>query len=340
MSIQKTTFGKMPNGANALLYTLKNKNGLTVKITSYGGCITEILVPDKSGKVADVVLGFDNLDQYLKESPYFGATVGRYANRIAKGKFSLDGVEYTLPINNAPNSLHGGPRAFNNVNWQSEATGDALTLKHFSGDGDQGYPGNLHTTVVFSFSDTNDLRIDYEATTDKPTPINLTNHSYFNLAGAGSGTILDHVLTLNAKKYTPVDDTLIPTGQIAPVAGTPMDFTSPKPIGSRIDKVGAGYDHNYVLGDSGKLELAATVQEPKSGRVVEVLTTQPGIQFYTGNFLDGHIKGLGGAYGKHGAFCLETQHFPDSPNHPNFPDTILRPGETYKQTTVYRFSAK
>ena len=338
MSIQKTTFGKTPDGSAIDLYTITNKNKLVAKIMSYGLCITELHVPDKSGKPGNIVLGFDSPEPYLNGCPYFGATVGRYANRIAKGKFTLDGNEYTLPINNGPNSLHGGKKGFDKVVWKTETVEEnGVRGTYFSKDGEEGYPGNLHATVTISLNDQNELVLEYEATTDNPTILNLTNHSYFNLAGAGSGTVLDHVVTLHADKYTPVDDTLIPTGELAPVQGTPFDFTTPHAIGERIAQTGAGYDHNFILNPSGKINDAAVVRDPSSGRVMEVLTTQPGIQMYTGNFLDGSIQGNGGKYNKNGALCLETQHFPDSPNRPNFPSTVLRPGETYRQTTVYRF---
>jgi aldose 1-epimerase len=339
MSIQKTTFGKTQDGTAVDLYTLSNKNKLVVKIMSYGLCITELHVPDKNGTVADIVLGFDQLDRYLKGCPYFGATVGRYANRIARGKFTLDGKEYTLPINSGPNSLHGGKKGFDKVVWKTDSVGDSgVRGTYFSKDGEEGFPGNLHATVTITLNDQNELRLEYEATTDNPTIVNLTNHSYFNLAGAGNGNVLDHALTLHADRYTPVDDTLIPTGELAPVRGTPFEFTTPHPIGERIQQAG-GYDHNFVLNPSGQMNDAAVMRDPSSGRVMEVLTTQPGVQLYTGNFLDGSIQGNGGAYAKNGAFCLETQHFPDSPNRANFPSTVLRPGETYRQTTVYRFKS-
>jgi aldose 1-epimerase len=336
MSIQQTPWGQMANGTAIDLFTLTNKNGVVVKVTSYGLRITEIHTPDARGKLGNIVLGYDNLKQYLADTSYFGATIGRYANRIAKGKFTLDGVTYQLPINNGPNCLHGGPGGFHGVPWKVEQTGDGIRGTYFTPDGDQGFPGNLHASVTMMLDDQNNLHIEYEATTDKPTVLNLTNHSYFNLAGPGSGTILDHELRIHADRYTPVDDTLIPTGELAKVAGTPFDFTSPHKIGERIEQAG-GYDHNFVLNPSDQLNDAASVRDPASGRVMECLTTQPGLQFYSGNFLNGSVKGNGGAYPKLGAFCLETQHFPDSPNRPNFPSTVLRPGETYKQTTIYRF---
>jgi aldose 1-epimerase len=300
----------------------------------------------RSGKPGNVVLGFDNFDQYLAPNPYFGAIVGRVGNRIAKGQFKLNGVEYKLAINNGPNHLHGGLIGFDKVVWNAKpvASSEGLSVEfdYLSRDGEEGYPGNLSCKVVYSLTEDNCLKIDYTATSDKPTPVNLTNHSYFNLAGPGSGDILGHELKLVAQRYTPVDDTLIPTGEIASVKNTPMDFTKPVKIGARIDKVKGGYDHNYVLdsGGSKTAVLAARVREEKTGRIMEVLTTQPGVQFYTGNFLDGTISGMGGPYKKQYGFCLETQHFPDSVNHPNFPSIILEPGQTYRQTTIYKFSAE
>jgi aldose 1-epimerase len=337
MSIQQTPFGTLADGTSIDLFTVTNKSGLVAKITSFGLRITELHVPDRDKTLGNVVLGFDNLKQYEAQNPFFGATVGRYANRIALGKFTLDGKSYQLPINNGPNALHGGTRGFDKVAWQVKPAGDnAVRGTYTAADGEQGYPGKLETAVTMTLNDQNELRLDYEATTDKPTILNLTNHSYFNLTGAGNGTILDHVITIHADKYTPVDATLIPTGEIADVRGTPFDFTSPHAIGERIAQAG-GYDHNFVLNKSNGMTDAALVRDPSSGRVMEVMTSQPGLQFYTGNFLDGSNKGIGGAYSKSGAFCLETQHFPDSPNRPNFPSTVLRPGETYKQTTIYRF---
>jgi aldose 1-epimerase len=351
VTVGKSDFGKTKEGTPVDLYTLTNTKGMTVKITNYGGIITEMHVPGKDGKTADVALGFDNLEGYLKSNPFFGCLVGRYANRIAKGKFTLGGKEYTLATNNGPNHLHGGKVGFDKKLWKAEPfTGNneaGVRLHYVSKDGEEGYPGNLSATVTYTLTNGNELRIDYQATTDKSTPINLTNHSYFNLAGHASGDVLDHVVLIAADKYTPVDDTLIPTGKIEPVRGTPLDFTSPTSIGKRIDQLrsvpGGGYDHNFVLRErEGKApRLAARVHEPKSGRVLEVLTTQPGVQLYTGNFLDGSVKGKGGtAYRKHAGFCLETQHFPDSVHHKNFPSVILEPGKTYTETTVYRFSIK
>jgi aldose 1-epimerase len=347
--IQKHEFGQIPDGTPVDLFVLTNAAGVKVKIMTYGGIVTELHVPDRDGKLVDVVLGYDDLKGYLEKNPYFGAIVGRVANRIAHGKFTLDGKEYTLAINNGPNALHGGRKGFDKKVWKAEplsaTNGPALRLTYTSPDGEEGYPGTLTTTVTYTLTDKNELRIDYTATTDQPTPVNLTNHSYFNLAGPASGDILGHELMLNAAEYTPVDDKLIPTGEIKPVSGTPLDFTVATAIGARIDLLKGepgGYDHNFVLRGEGKsLALAARVHEPKTGRVMEMETTEPGVQFYSGNFLDGTITGKGGVvYRKHQGFCLEAQHFPDSVNHPNFPSIILRPGKTYTQTTVYRFSAK
>jgi aldose 1-epimerase len=343
--ITQSKFGNLPDGTAVEQYTLSNSAGITCKITNYGGIITELHVPDKNGRLADVVLGFDKFERYLQGHPYFGAIVGRYANRIAKGKFTLDGKTYSLAINNGPNHLHGGLKGFDKVVWQGvpldSKDGATLKLSYTSPDGEENYPGTLKTEVTYTLTDKNELRIDYRAVTDKATPINLTNHSYFNLAGSGS--VLDHELKLAAKNFTPTDDTLIPTGEIKSVRGTPFDFTEAKTIGRDIAQLFAqphrGYDHNFVLDNQGKMALAARVFEPKSGRVMEVLTDQPGVQLYTANFLaDTQGKG-GNQYGKYGAFCLETQHFPDSVNHPNFPSAILRPGAEYRTTTIFRFSA-
>jgi aldose 1-epimerase len=348
-TVQKSAFGMTKEGTPVDLYLLTNARGTKAKIITYGGIITELHVPDRDGKFDDVVLGFDDLQGYLEGHPYFGAITGRVANRIAKGKFTLDGKEYQVAVNNGPNALHGGVKGFDKVVWKADpqqaADGVALKLTYRSADGEEGYPGNLTTTVVYMLTNQNELKIDYIATTDKAGPVNLTNHTYFNLAGPKSGDILGHILMLAADQYTPVDDTLIPTGAIKPVKGTPLDFTMPTPIGARIAELKGdpgGYDHNFVLRGEGKvLALAARVQEPKTGRVLEMFTTEPGVQFYTGNFLDGKQKGKGGVvYRKHGGFCLEAQHFPDSVNHADFPSVILRPGKTYTQTTVYKFSTK
>jgi aldose 1-epimerase len=342
-------FGKTADGVPVDLYVLTNTKGSTAKVITYGAILTELHVADRDGKFDDVVLGFDNLKEYLAGHPMFGATVGRVANRIAKGKFTLDGKEYTLALNSGPNSIHGGRKGFDKVVWKAQALpkpdGVAVQFNYRSPDGEEGYPGNLQATVTYALTNDNELRITYTAATDKATPVNLTNHSYFNLAGAKAGDVLDHVMMLAADEYTPADNTLIPTGEIKSVRGTPLDFTSPTPLGARIAELKpnpGGYDHNYVVRNGGKsLVLAARIYEPKSGRVMELFTTEPGVQLYTANFLDGKRKGKDGvAYGKHQAFCLETQHFPDSVNHPNFPSVILRPGETYKQTTVYKFSTR
>jgi aldose 1-epimerase len=338
---QRTDFSTLPSGEAVSLFTLTNTNGLVARITNYGTIVTELLVPDRSGKMGDVVLGFDNLAQYLKGHPFFGCSVGRVANRIAKAKFSLNGKTYTLAVNNGPNHLHGGLKGFDKVIWQAEPQpGAAVKFSYTSRDGEEGYPGNLATTVLIALTDANELRLDYTATTDQPTPVNLTNHSYFNLAGQGD--VLSHELMIAADQYTPSDAELIPTGEIKPVQGTPLDFTSPKAIGSRIGQVNSGYDHNFVIRGGGKeLVLAARVLEPKSGRVMEVHTTEPGIQLYTGNFLNGSLTGKGGfVYQRHTGFCLETQHFPDSINQPKFPSIVLNPGQTYRQTTTYKFSTK
>lgn len=342
-------WGKTADGQAVDLYTLVNSNGLTARITTYGALLTELHVPDRNGKLADVVLGFSSLDGYLKGHPYFGATTGRVANRIAKGRFTLDGKEYQLATNNSPNHLHGGDKGLDKRVWKAKpitsSEGQAVLFTYKSPDGEEGYPGNLEIEVTYTLTNTDELVVEYKATTDKPTPVNLTNHSYFNLAGAGNGLILDHELTLQADHYTPVDATSIPTGQIAPVAGTPLDFTKPMTIGARIEQLAGtpgGYDHNFVLKSSdGTLALAARVYEPTSGRVMKILTTEPGVQLYTGNYLDGTLVGKGGKiYAKRSGFCLETQHFPDSVNQPSFPSVILRPGQTYRQKTVHRFSAE
>lgn len=345
MSIKKQAYGKTEDGKNVDLYTLTNANGLKAEIITFGGIVTSLQVPDKDGKLADIVLGCDNLDDYAKKSPYFGALIGRFGNRIAKGKFTLDGVEYKLATNNGPNHLHGGIKGFDKVVWGAKAMetddGPALKLTYTSPDGQEGYPGTLSCTVVYTLTDNNELKISYEAETDKPTVVNLTHHSYFNLAGYNSGDILGHQMQIFADNFTPVDDTLIPTGEIKAVKDSPMDFTKPMTIGSRIKEVPGGYDHNYVLNNSGgSLALAASVYDPNSGRVMEISTTEPGIQFYSGNFLDGTIKGKDAVYNKHAGFCLEAQHFPDSPNKSSFPSVVLKPGQKYTQLTVHKFSAR
>ncbi len=351
-AIKKDDFGKTADGQNVEIYTLTNANGVEAKITTYGGIVTSLKVPDRNGKLDDVVLGFDSLDSYLKGHPSLGIIAGRYANRIGKGRFKLNGVEYKLALNNGPNSLHGGLKGFDKKVWAAKpVTKDkevGLELSYLSKDGEEGYPGNLSTTVVYTLTDNNELKIDYAATTDKDTVVNLTNHSYFNLAGQGNGDILGHQLMLNADRFTPVDATLIPTGELRSVKGTPMDFTQMTAIGARINqddeqiKIGKGYDHNFVInGAAGTLRQAAKVYEPTTGRVLEVLTTEPGVQLYTGNFLDGSKVGKGEkAYKQRYGFCLETQHFPDSPNKPDFPTTVLKPGDKFQSTTVFKFSSQ
>jgi len=348
--VDKAKYGVTKDGAAIDIYTMTNNSGLTAKVITFGALLTELLVPDRDGKLADVVLGFKSLDGYEGTQPYFGGTIGRVANRIAKGKFKIGGQEYTLATNNGPNHLHGGNKGFDKRVWRAQLVpaidGVAVKFTYVSPDGEEGYPGTLTASVTYTLTNRNELRLDYTATTDKTTPINLTNHSYFNLAGEGNGDILGHEVMLMADRYTPVDDTLIPTGDIASVRGTVMDFTRSTAIGARIaDVPGAapgGYDHNYVLNHGGGvLALSATVREPSSGRMMDVLTTEPGIQFYTGNFLDGTNTGKAGvAYKQHFGFCLETQHFPDSINHPAFPPAVLDPGRTFKSTTVYRFYAR
>jgi aldose 1-epimerase len=339
-------FGKTPEGTPVELYVL-NHGRITAKVMTYGAILTELHVPDRTGKTADVVLGFDNLAAYLAGHPHFGATTGRVANRIAKARFTLDGKEYSLAANNGRHSLHGGRKGFDKVVWKAEDVsgpgGPAVKLTYTSPDGEEGYPGNLSVSVTYSVTADDALRIDYTATTDQATPVNLTNHSYFNLAGPAPGTILGHELTLAADQYTPADDELIPTGEIKPVRGTPLDFTSPTTIGARIDQIPGnlgGYDHNYVIRpDTQSPAFAARVREPGSGRVMEMFTTEPGVQLYTANGLNGALTGKGVVYRKHQGFCLEAQHFPDSVHHPQFPSIILRPGATYTQTTIYKFSA-
>lgn len=337
------------------LYKLRNARGMEVHVTNYGAIITAILVPDRTGKLADVALGYHRLEDYLNapDKPYFGAVVGRYGNRIAGGQFTIDGQTYTLAKNNGPNSLHGGNIGFDKVVWEATplAGNDPaqLILKYTSRDGEEGYPGNLQVQVTYTLNDANQIVVDYQATTDKATHVNLTQHTYFNLRGEGNGDILGHELMINAANFTPVDETLIPTGKLAPVAGTPFDFRTAKPIGRDIGqadeqlKIGGGYDHNFVLqpGPADQLNLAAEVYEPESGRVLTVHTNEPGVQFYCGNFLDGRLQGKAGQpYVHRGGFCLETQHYPDSPNQPTFPSTLLRPGQTYQTRTVFSFSAR
>jgi aldose 1-epimerase len=348
--VDKTKFGTTKDGQAVDLYTLTNANGIVARVMTYGALLTELHVPDRAGQMADVVLGFKTLDAYEGAHPYFGATIGRVANRIARGKFRLNGQEYSLATNNGPNHLHGGVKGFDKRVWKAQTVattgGVAVKFTYTSADMEEGYPGTLTATVLYTLTDRNELRLDHTATTDKATPVNLTNHSYFNLAGDGMGDILGHELTIMADRYTPVDDTLIPTGEIASVRGTVMDFNRSTPIGARIAQVPGpapgGYDHNYVLTHGGGvLAMSATVREPGSGRRMDVLTSEPGVQLYTGNFLDGTLTGKAGvAYKQHFGFCLETQHFPDAVNHPNFPSVVLQPDKTFKSTTVYRFSAK
>lgn len=342
--IQEEAFGTLDDGREVSLFTLTNSNEMEVKITNYGGIITSIRTPDANGNLDNVVLGFESLDKYLEGTPYFGAIIGRYGNRIADGGFSIDGTEYELATNDGNNHLHGGEVGFDKVLWNAEIQDDnSLKLTYLSEDGEEGYPGNLEVAVVYSLTNDNELKIKYEATTDKATPVNLTNHSYFNLSGQPDSTILDHELMLNADQYTPVNDELIPTGELADVEGTPFDFRNPHAIGARIDQVEGGYDHNWVLNSSADDSLfhAATLYHEESGRQMEVLTKEPGIQFYSGNFLDGSLQGPDGtSFVQYAALCLETQHFPNSPNEPDFPSTILVPGETYETTTIYQFSTQ
>jgi aldose 1-epimerase len=348
-NITESSFGSAPDGTPVKLYTLKNVNGVEARICNYGGIVTHLFVPDRNGQMGDVVLGYDNLAGYLKETPYFGALIGRYGNRIAKGKFTLNGQTYTLATNNGPNALHGGIKGFDKVVWTAKPVDGSepkLELTYLSKDGEEGYPGNLNVKAVYTLTKENALRLDYTATTDKDTVVNLTQHSYFNLAGKGE--ILGHEVMLKADRFTPVDATLIPTGELKPVAGTPFDFQKPTTIGARINnadeqlKFGGGYDHNWVISEPmGKLGLQARVHEPTTGRVLEVLSTEPGLQFYTGNFLDGTITGKNGwRYQHRNGFCMEPQHYPDSPNQTNFPSVVLKPGQTYKNTIIYRFSVQ
>lgn len=346
MKIEATPFGTTPDGEEITLYSCTNAHGLLVSLINYGAIVVKVETPDRDGKLANINLGFATLEGYLPRHPYFGSTVGRFCNRIAKGKFTLDGQEYTLATNNGDNHLHGGEIGFDKHVWKAEEvkTDDAVGIKFTrrSVDGEEGYPGNLDVAVTYTLTHENELRVEFTATTDKATPVNLTNHNYWNLAGAGSGKILDHEVTLAADHFLAVDEGLIPTGELTPVAGTPYDFSAPHKIGERINEIEAdpqGYDHCYALrGQAGGLALAARVKDPVTGRVMEIYTTQPGIQLYTGNFLDGS-EGNGG-FNQHEAFCLETQHYPDSPNQPDFPTTILQPGETFHQVTVHKFSAE
>ena len=350
MSITKREFGRLEAGTPVDLYTITNDAGMQVSITNYGGIVVTLTAPDRHGNYADVVLGYDEFQRYLQASPYFGALIGRYGNRIGKGTFTLNGVTYTLAVNNGPNHLHGGLKGFDKVVWTANELPDmnSLELTYTSVDGEEGYPGTLSVKVVYTLTADNALKIEYTATTDQDTVLNLTNHTYFNLAGDGSGDILGHEMMLNADRFTAIDNGLIPTGILADVTGTPMDFRTPTAIGARINaddeqiRFGGGYDHNWVINAGVESPaLAARVYEPQSGRVMEVRTTEPGVQFYSGNFLDGSITGKGGhVYHQRTGFCLETQHYPDSPNHPEFPSTVLKPGDIYHSTTVYSFSAR
>ncbi len=346
--VEKLPFGKAA-GRDVDIYVLTNSSGMVAKVMTYGATLTGLDAPDRTGKLDDVVLGFDTIDGYLGKEPFFGATVGRVGNRIAKGRFTLDGKAYQLATNDGPNHLHGGVKGFDKVVWDAKVApgqaGPAVMFSYLSKDGEEGYPGNCRVTVLYTLTDAGELRLDYTVTTDRDTPVNVTNHSYFNLGGAENGDILGHELTLFADRFTPVDATLIPTGELAPVAGTPMDFLRATPIGAHIKEVGGhpvGYDHNYVVnGGGGKLAPVAILYDPKSGRRMEVQSTEPGVQFYSGNFLDGTITGKKGVvYRQYWALALETQHFPDSVNHPNFPSYVLKAGDTYRSTTIYRFSAK
>jgi aldose 1-epimerase len=341
--IERRAFGVLSSGETVDEFTLTSGSGVSISILTWGGIIRTILTPDRDGKVADIALGYESLPPYERRHPYFGTITGRFANRIAKGRFSLDGKEYKLATNNGPNHLHGGINGFDRKNWRAETSintdSASLLLSATSPDGDEGYPGEVRTTVTYTLSRNNELRIDYSARTSKATPINLTNHTYFNLAGHSHGSVKDHHISIKADSYLPVDDTLIPTGAREPVASSPFDFREPRAIGARLDEVGLGYDHNFVLHEgSKKLQSAAVAWDPESGRAVEVLTTQPGVQFYTANFFNENRTGKAGAsYGKHAGFCLETQNFPDAINQPSFPSSVLRPGEEYRETTVFRF---
>jgi len=348
--VQQKPFGTR-DGRPVNLYTLTNSHGVEVQAMNYGGIILSIRVPDRKGQMADIVLGHETMEGYIPNPPFLGAIVGRYANRIANGQFTLDGKTYNLPKNDGPNTLHGGTtRTFDKVVWDAEPLKDktGVAFSYLSKDGEEGFPGNLKVKVTYTLTNANELVIDYEATTDKATPINVSQHSYFNLKGEGNGDILDHEVMLNADRFTPVDKNLIPTGELRPVKGTPFDFTTPTKVGTRIDdsyeqlQLGHGYDHNFVINRKGPgMVLAARVYEPTTGRVLEVSTTQPGVQFYTGNFLDGSVTGKQGhVYKRRFGLCLETQHFPDSPNHPDFPNTILKPGETFHEKTAFKFSTK
>ncbi|BET69476.1 galactose mutarotase [Opitutales bacterium ASA1] len=350
--VTKQAWGSTPDGIAVDLYTLRNAKGAEATITNYGGIVVTLTMPDRTGAMADIVLGYDNLQGYIDKTPYFGALIGRYGNRIGDATFSIDGQTYTLAKNDGPNSLHGGVKGFDKVVWTAKPAaspaGPALELTYLSKDGEEGFPGNLDVKAVYTLTNDNELRLDFTATTDKATVVNLTHHSYFNLRGQGDGDILGHEVVINASHITPVNQTLITTGELAPVAGTPFDFRTPVAIGARINdpdtqlQYGPGYDHNWVIDKpAGELALHATVYEPTTGRVMEVLSDEPGLQFYAGNFLDGTITGKGGVVYQHRTgFCMEPQHFPDSPNKPQFPSVILRPGENYSNTIIYRFTAR
>ncbi len=347
MDITQEPFGTLPDGRQVTRYTLQNGKGMIVKVLDFGGIVSEIHVPDRDGNIADVALGFDTIDPYVKDSPYFGALIGRYGNRIGQGRFALDGQHYQLPVNNGENHLHGGDPGFDKVLWTASAEEGGLALRYRAADGEQGYPGNLDVIVVYTLTEDNEIVVHFRAVTDQPTPVNLTQHSYFNLAGAGAGDVLAHEMTIDADRFVPVDAGAIPLGPLAPVTGTPFDFRQPRPIGERIgqpDKQlrhGTGYDHCWVLNKpegSKAMTRAVHVCEPVTGRVLELFTQEPGVQFYSGNFLDGSLHGKGHDYVFRGGFCIEPQHFPDSPNRPEYPDTILRPGEVYETESRFRFS--
>ncbi len=352
MIVTKEPFGKMPDGTVIHKFTLSNGNGMEVAVINYGAIVQSIKTRDRNDNMEDVVLGFDDLQSYIEDDSYFGGLVGRYGNRIAEGTFTLEGQKYTLAANNGPNHLHGGNKGFNKVVWEAEAASTeeaaAVKMHYLSKDGEEGYPGNLNTTVTYSLNEANEFEIEYEATTDKPTVVNLTHHGYFNLSGNCERSILEHELYINAHRFTPVDETLIPTGELRPVEGTPFDFTEPTPIGARINEdnqqlqYGKGYDHNWVLNEvDGTFKLQTSLYDPKSGRLLEIYTVEPGMQFYSGNFLDGSITGKNGkTYQYRYGLCLEPQHFPDSPNQPDFPSTVLRPGEKYQTASVYKFSVR
>jgi aldose 1-epimerase len=350
--IDRLVFGETREEKPVHLYILRNSSGAEARITNYGGILVSLAMPDKKGELSDIVLGYDTLEEYIRDDAYFGCIVGRYANRIARGRFTLDGKEHRLSVNDGQNHLHGGTRGFNRAIWDckvvEEEDRSGVVLFYLSHDGEEGYPGNLSTLVTYSLTNENELRLEYKATTEADTVVNLSHHSYFNLAGHGAGDVLGHVLTINANRFTPVDKGLIPTGKVRSVEGTPMDFRKPTPIGEMINrdhgqiKIAGGFDHNFVLDKAeGEVELAARLYEPSTGRTMEVLTTEPGVQFYSGNFLKAVKRGKNGSiYGPHHGLCLETQHFPDSPNKPHFPSTVLRAGEEYRQTTVYRFTVE